>query len=57
MEIPIMKQFNMFKQANEQNISGLRYVQNYITVEEESALIDIIDKQEWRTDLKRRVQH
>ena len=52
-----MKQFNMFKQANEQNISGLRYVQNYITVEEESALIDIIDKQEWRTDLKRRVHH
>lgn len=52
-----MKQLDMFEQADKQNISGLGYVQNYITFEEESALIDIIDKQEWRTDLKRRVQH
>ena len=41
-----MKQFNMFKQADEQNISGLWYIENYITVEEESAPIDIRDKQE-----------
>ena len=41
-----MRQFNMFKQADEQNITGLWYIENYITVEEESELIDIIDKQE-----------
>ncbi len=52
-----MKQFDMFEQADEQNISGLRYIENYITPMEESALIGIIDKQEWNTELKRRVQH
>lgn len=47
----------MFEQADKQNISGLGYVQNYITFKEESALIDIIVKQEWGTDLKCRVQY
>ena len=39
------------------DISGLRYVQDLITADEERALIDIIDHQPWLSDLKRRVQH
>ncbi len=39
------------------DISGLRYVQDLITADEERALIEIIDQQTWLNDLKRRVQH
>jgi hypothetical protein len=39
------------------NISGLQYCPNFITAEEEQALIEIIDQQTWLNDLKRRVQH
>jgi len=38
-------------------IPGLTYIKEYITKEKESELIDIIDKQSWSQELKRRVQH
>lgn len=38
-------------------IAGLRYLPDYITPDEEAALLAIIDQQPWLTDLKRRVQH
>ncbi|NDE90702.1 MAG: alpha-ketoglutarate-dependent dioxygenase AlkB [Alphaproteobacteria bacterium] len=38
-------------------IDGLRHLPEYIADEEEARLIDIIDQQPWRHDLKRRVQH
>lgn len=39
------------------SIPGLVYLPNYITIEQQRALIAIIDRQNWITDLKRRVQH
>jgi len=36
---------------------GLRYIPNFITPDEEAALLKTIDQQPWLTDLKRRVQH
>lgn len=38
-------------------IPGLTYIPDFISREEESALIASIDDQPWLTDLKRRVQH
>ena len=38
-------------------ISGLRYLPDYVSVDEETALLATIDQQPWLTDLKRRVQH
>ena len=38
-------------------ISGLTYISDYITAEQEAELIAIIDQQPWLNDLKRRVQH
>jgi len=38
-------------------ISGLTYIPNYITLEQEQFLISQIDSQYWLNDLKRRVQH
>ena len=39
------------------SIDGLRYVENYITEYQHDWLLTEIDKHEWLTDLKRRVQH
>ncbi len=39
------------------NIDGLHYIPDYISVDEEEALLKAIDQQSWMTDLKRRVQH
>lgn len=39
------------------DIPGLTYISDFITPDEESALIDNIDMQPWLNDLKRRVQH
>ncbi len=39
-----------------ENLGG-RYIENYITPEEEKTLLSHIDDNEWLTDLKRRVQH
>ena len=38
-------------------IDGLGYVKNYITEDQHDWLLTKIDKHEWLTDLKRRVQH
>lgn len=38
-------------------ISGLEYIHDFITADEERALIEAIDRQPWLADLKRRVQH
>src|SRR5690554_1819882 len=38
-------------------ISGLTYKPNYLSSEQEAALIAQIDRQPWNTDWKRRVQH
>lgn len=38
-------------------INGLEYTPNFISVDDECALLAQIDKQPWFTDLKRRVQH
>lgn len=39
------------------DIPGLQYLPNFITPNEERALIEVIDRQQWLNDLKRRVQH
>ncbi len=39
------------------NISGLTYIPDFITPDEENTLISSIDEQPWLNDLKRRVQH
>ncbi len=39
------------------DIPGLQYLPDYITADEEHALIEAIEGQPWLNDLKRRVQH
>lgn len=39
------------------SIPGLRYIENYLSPEQENLLIKTIDEQQWLSDLKRRVQH
>lgn len=43
--------------SSDPDISGLQYIPNYITAAEQGSLIARIDKEPWRNDLKRRVQH
>jgi alkylated DNA repair dioxygenase AlkB len=38
-------------------IAGLTYLPNYLSKQDENALIELIDSQIWLADLKRRVQH
>lgn len=38
-------------------IDGLRYIPDFISVSDEAELLQIIDIQNWRADLRRRVQH
>lgn len=38
-------------------MEGLTYIKNFISVEEETLLLEFINKETWLTDLKRRVQH
>lgn len=55
-----MLQADMFGEVRETDavdIPGLHYCSHYITPEEQSGLLAIIDQQPWLTDLKRRVQH
>lgn len=40
-----------------QKITGLKYIQNFITYAEEQEFLSIIDNQSWDTTLKRRTQH
>jgi alkylated DNA repair dioxygenase AlkB len=50
-----MNQQYLFKE--ETNIPGLQYIQDYIHVEYENELIELIDADNWNLDLKRRTQH
>lgn len=58
-----MDLFGTYKTDEEVNeelvsqINGLVYKENFLTESEERTLIDIIDKQTWLDDLKRKVQH
>lgn len=38
-------------------IPGLDYLEHFITPDEEAMLLEAIDQEPWRNDLKRRVQH
>lgn len=44
-------------ESDARTIPGLTYILNYISVEEQNKLVNIIDQQIWSTRLKRRVQH
>lgn len=46
-----------FEEPEILQINGLEYAPDFISTEEENALLAQIDKQPWLTDLKRRVQH
>lgn len=50
-------QYSLFNNTPTPPISGLAYIENYITSEEEARLIDLVDQAPWITDLQRRVQH
>ena len=39
------------------NISGLRYIPNFISAAQSAELLERIDKQDWQAELRRRVQH
>jgi len=49
--------FNIAEQQATPDISGLSYVPNFISTDEERGLLHNIDAQNWLADLKRRVQH
>jgi alkylated DNA repair dioxygenase AlkB len=56
----VLFQESLFEEKIEnpiEQISGLIYIPDFITNEQESELIRAIDKQPWICDLKRRVQH
>lgn len=45
------------KTEPEIDISGLSYIPDFISAQEQACLLSQIDQQPWLTDLKRRVQH
>jgi len=45
------------KILNHEKITGLKYLENFITKDEEQSLISEINKGAWNTDLARRTQH
>lgn len=57
--ITLQKYFEIKSNSKEikMDIDGLRYIENFITVEEEQKLLDFINNEEWNTQLKRRTQH
>src|SRR5918997_1290838 len=44
-------------ESDVKEIPGLTYITDYINLDEQNALIGLIDQQEWSTKLKRRIQH
>ncbi|MDP8963795.1 MAG: alpha-ketoglutarate-dependent dioxygenase AlkB [Cyanobacteriota bacterium] len=44
-------------ESDARDIPGLTYIPEYINIDEQNQLLNIIDQQEWSTKLKRRVQH
>ena len=45
------------KTEPEVNISGLSYIPNFVSAQEQDFLLSQVDRQPWLMDLKRRVQH
>ncbi len=45
------------KQEKKSLVSGLLWEPDFISKDEENKLIEELDKNEWNTELKRRVQH
>ena len=43
--------------VEETEVPGLRYVKDFLTEKEEAELVAGIDRRDWRSDIKRRVQH
>lgn len=43
--------------SSQSEISGLNYISDYINIDQQNHLLNLIEKQEWSTKLKRRVQH
>jgi alkylated DNA repair dioxygenase AlkB len=55
-----MKQADLFADDEDDpalEISGLSYIADYMTVDQAHALLSALDKHDWFSDLKRRVQH
>ena len=52
-----MQQLSLFESKTTSSIPGLQYIPDYISASQEKYLIDIIDSQDWLTDISRRVQH
>lgn len=52
-----MQQLRLLHEEQAYTIPGLRYVADYISIDQEAGLLAMVDSQEWRIDLKRRVQH
>jgi len=52
-----MQQTQLFIEERAVDVPGLQYMPDYITPEEELALLHHIDASPWLTSLKRRVQH
>jgi alkylated DNA repair dioxygenase AlkB len=44
-------------ESETKEIPGLAYITDYINLDEQNQLLNLIDQQEWSTKLKRRVQH
>jgi len=51
------KMLRLTSPARHLGIKGLRYVADFITIDEEKAFLASIDKGVWNTQLKRRTQH
>jgi alkylated DNA repair dioxygenase AlkB len=54
---PIPENFDKVPHPGISKIVGLTYIPNFISEEEEQNLLLMIEKNEWLSDLKRRVQH
>lgn len=56
--VEIMMKSNLFYSLDSKpEISGLAYIPDFISVQEQDLLLSQIGQQPWLTDLKRRVQH
>ncbi|PSL23714.1 alpha-ketoglutarate-dependent dioxygenase AlkB [Chitinophaga ginsengisoli] len=56
-QIDLFNQYENFQSQDIEKISGLQYVESYLTIKEHNDLIQMIDSAEWINDLSRRVQH
>lgn len=56
-ELPFFKNEMPFNQGEMNKISGLSYIPNYISEEEEKFFLENIDNSPWQKDIKRWTQH